>query len=324
MNYADKLILCCFDRYFQKDKESELAYRWRYCALKQERLREPIVMCGLGRLYSKQSIIEQLLDKDTEMPEACKHIKSLRDVRDLVLTPNPIFKDVNKTEGMLDTRGAPYICKLIGLEMSGKFRFIALWSCGCVFSERALKEIGTKVCSLCQTPFTDEDVIILNGTDEEAEAMATKFEARIARRKSDKKSKKESKKAVATALAATATVTSGALAAETIAVKAEPGVESDEMKPILDTKVFKTVRLIKQENEAGPSNTGKNLPKSSVKRSAKDTILDSTMKKFKEKNGTSVENDPKATEVYKSLFTSHDSARTQERAHWVTYNPFYN
>jgi hypothetical protein len=30
--------------------------------------------------------------------------------------------------------------------MSGKFRFVALWSCGCVFSERALKEIDTKIC----------------------------------------------------------------------------------------------------------------------------------------------------------------------------------
>lgn len=304
-----------------------MAYRWRYCALKQERLQEPIVMCGLGRLYSKQNIIEQLLDKDAEMPDACKHIKSMRDVRDLVLTPNPIFKkDANKTEGMLDTRGAPYICKLIGLEMSGKFRFIALWSCGCVFSERALKEIGIKVCSLCQTPFTDEDVIILNGTDEEAEAMAAKFEARIARRKSDKKSKKESKKAAAAA-AATATVTSGALANDTAVVKSEPGVNPDELKPIVDTKIFKTefIKQERSENEAGPSGVGKSQPKTNIKRPAKETVLDSsTMKKFKEKTGAGVGNDPKATEVYKSLFTSHESAKTQERAHWVTYNPFYN
>lgn len=301
-----------------------MAYRWRYCALKQERLQEPIVMCGLGRLYSKQSVIEQLLDKDSEMPEACKHIKSLRDVRDLNLTPNPIFEDINKTEGMLDTRGAPYICKLIGLEMSGKFRFIALWSCGCVFSERALKEIGSKICLLCQQPFTDEDIVILNGTDEEAEAMAVKFENRIARRNSEKKSKKDSKKA-----AATATVTSGAIAKEEVDIKSEPGVKVEELKPFVDTNIFKTEfvkseRSIKQEDKAGPSKTVTFLPKSTMKRPATETVLDSTMKKVKENGAMSVAKDPKASEVYKSLFTSHDSAKTQERAHWVTYNPFYN
>lgn len=91
-----------------------MAYRWRHCALTQERLREPIVMCGLGRLYSKQSVIENLLDKETEMPESCKHIKSLKDIRDLHMSPNPAYKDEDKTEGLLDTRSAPYICKLIG------------------------------------------------------------------------------------------------------------------------------------------------------------------------------------------------------------------
>lgn len=300
-----------------------MAYRWRYCAMKQERLQEPIVMCGLGRLYSKQSIIEQLLDKGTEMPDSCKHIKSLRDIRDLRLTPNPIYTDADKTEGLLDTRSAPYICKLIGLEMSGKFRFVALWTCGCVFSERALKEIPTKVCNLCQTPFSDEDVIILNGTDDEAEAMASKLEARIARRKSEKKSKKDSKKA-----AATATITSGATATDDVEIKTEPAVKLAELMPIVDTRIFKTEfvkeRTIKSEDKAGPSSIGKNLPKSAIKRPATATVLDSTLKKVKENSAISVANDPKASEVYKSLFTSHESAHSQERAHWVTYNPFYN
>lgn len=105
-------------------------------------------MCGLGRLYSKQNVIEHLLEKG-KMPESALHIKSLRDVKNLNLTPNPTYnKDADKTEGMVDHRSAPFICKLIGLEMTGKFRFVALWTCGCVFSERALREVKTKVCTL--------------------------------------------------------------------------------------------------------------------------------------------------------------------------------
>lgn len=133
----------------QKDKESELAYRWRHCAITQQPLQEPIVMCGLGRLYSKQNVIEHLLEKD-KMPDSAKHIRSLRDVKTLLMSRNPNYNtDANQTDGGLDVRSAPFICKLIGLEMTGKFRFVALWTCGCVFSERALKEIrSSNVCSL--------------------------------------------------------------------------------------------------------------------------------------------------------------------------------
>lgn len=309
-----------------------MAYRWRYCALTQERLREPIVMCGLGRLYSKQNVIEQLLDKETEMPDACKHIKSLRDIRDLQLTPNPIYKDEDKTEGLLDTRSAPYICKLIGLEMSGKFRFVALWSCGCVFSERALKEIGTQTCSLCQTPFKDEDIVILNGTDSEMEAMAGKIELRAARRKADKKNKKESK------TKPTATITKPT---DSVSVVKEEPLEtgtsrktvplSTELQPIVTTKIIKTEMIkfekdpIKKEPKAGSSGESSKMQKTAIKRTGtKEALLDPALKKLKETSEYSVANDPKATAVYKSLFTSHESAQQQDRAHWVTYNPFYN
>lgn len=299
-----------------------MAYRWRYCALTQERLREPIVMCGLGRLYSKQSVIEQLLDKEAEMPDSCKHITSLRDIRDLHLTPNPIYKDEDKTEGLLDTRSAPYICKLIGLEMSGKFRFVALWTCGCVFSERALKEIGTNVCSLCQTPFHDEDVVILNGADSEMEAMAAKIESRAARRKADKKNKKEAKKLSATVTSATATASVN-VKDEPVETAAKAQTPSAELQPIVSTKIIKTEIIkfekdpVKKEAKAGPSGT--------IKRHApNEALLDPALKKLKDTSEYSVAKDPKATDVYKSLFTSHESHSAQDRAHWVTYNPFYN
>lgn len=44
----------------------------------------------------------------------------------------------------------------------------------------------------------------------------------------------------------------------------------------------------------------------------------------KVKDNYSVAKDPKASEVFKSIFTTHKSAAEQDRAHWITYNPFYN
>jgi hypothetical protein len=46
---------------------------------------------------------------------------------------------------------------------------------------------------------------------------------------------------------------------------------------------------------------------------------------FKKTKGSySVSSDPEASDVFKSLFTSHQKAQQQAKAHWITYNPFYN
>lgn len=54
----------------------------------------------------------------------------------------------------------------------------------------------------------------------------------------------------------------------------------------------------------------------------KNALVDPEIKKIK--TDYSVAKDPKVTDVYKSLFTTHHSEQQQTRAHWVTYNPFYN
>uniref|UniRef100_A0A1A9Z7S6 Replication termination factor 2 n=1 Tax=Glossina pallidipes TaxID=7398 RepID=A0A1A9Z7S6_GLOPL len=291
----------------EKDKDAEREFRWLHCALTQQRLQEPIVMCGLGRLYSKQNVIEQLLEKD-KMPDTIKHIRSMKDIKQLKLTPNPAFTGADKTE----VRHAPYICKLIGLEMSGKFRFIALWSCGCVVSERAIKEIkgfsksAGSLCPLCQQPFNVEDVIVLNPVDEDLEMMHLKMEMRNAKRKANKKCKKDS-------------------CPKTESVIEKPGEKSESKEDkettdepstskdlITSTKVNGNIAKLKVVANHNPKRLG----------SGSDVLEDPEMKRLKTEY--SVAKDPKATDVYKSLFTTHSSAKDQERAHWITYNPFYN
>ncbi|XP_039499118.1 replication termination factor 2 [Drosophila santomea] len=277
----------------QKDKDAEREFRWRHCTLTQQSLQEPIAMCGMGRLYSKQSVIERLLEKEP-MPETAAHVKSMKDIRQLNPTPNPAFTEEDKTEGLLDTRHAPYICKLIGLEMSGKFRFVALWSCGCVMSERALKQIKGSVastCPLCQAPYSVEDVVVLNGNDEDLELMRVKMEMRAAKRKSSKKDKKGAKK---------------------VEVKAEP---AEPEEPVASTSKSAPVEK--------PTTSTKIKAVAQVKRlGAVNAMQDPELKRLK--SDFSVAKDPKASDVYKSLFTSHKTEKDQERAHWVTYNPFYN
>jgi len=54
-----------------------LSFRWKHCSITQEPLQTPIVACGLGRLYSKDAVIEALLDR-ANMPETAQHISSLK------------------------------------------------------------------------------------------------------------------------------------------------------------------------------------------------------------------------------------------------------
>ncbi|XP_053664647.1 replication termination factor 2 [Anopheles marshallii] len=300
----------------QKDKDAERQFRWKHCALTQQRLQQPIVMCGLGRLYSKQNVIEALLDKE-KMTEACAHLKSLKDIKNLNLTANPAYDEAK------DDKSSPYICALIGLEMSGQFRFVALWTCGCVFSERALKEVKEKVCSVCQTPYSEDDIVILNGTEEETKQMLTKMEARSVRARLEKKAKLDKKSktkasATITSSAASQSTTPGTASGSTSSVVAETiNIPSTSM---MDKKIILSSA---KANGEGSSKGGSKPIVPNKRALISDKIGEDPVFK-KSKDDYSVAKDPKASAVYKSIFTTHESEKDQKRAHWVTYNPFYN
>uniref|UniRef100_A0AAZ3Q2K2 Replication termination factor 2 n=1 Tax=Oncorhynchus tshawytscha TaxID=74940 RepID=A0AAZ3Q2K2_ONCTS len=175
------------------DKNAELAARWKYCALSTEKLRRPIVACDLGRLYNKDAVIEYLLDKSADRPnsEVVSHLRGIKDIKELNLTDNPAWEGERRnTKGdrYEDMHCAMFICPVVGLEMNGKHRFCFLQTCGCVFSDRALKEVKTEICHKCGDPFKDENLVVLNGTKEEVEKLREKMEEK--RAKATKKPKK--------------------------------------------------------------------------------------------------------------------------------------
>ncbi|XP_030754019.1 replication termination factor 2-like [Sitophilus oryzae] len=284
----------------QKDKDAELTALWKCCAITQQVLQKPIVVCHLGKLYSKMALIEALLDRRS-LPEEFRHIKTLKDVQDVNLTKNPEYKNEDdKKEGSVDHRASPYICPVLGLEMDGKFRFVAVWGCGCVFSERAYKEIGTKNCNKCNKPFEDDDIVIMNGTtDEDMILMKQRMEVRQAKNKKNKEKKK---------------------------IKVEPstsGLAECKDKTIKGTKRSVTSKAddLSKRLKTGPSNSMSLSKIGNVIASGK-AIKPEEIKKMA--SSYSIANDKKATDVYKSLFTTHKSEKEQDRAHWITYNPFYN
>lgn len=191
-----------FFYFFQKDADSVRLYKWQHCAMTQEPLEKPVVVCELGRLYNKEAIIEKLLNVKSEGSSndaVTDHIKSLKDVKELILEPNPAYKGEKATVGdggYVDRLVAPWICPLTGQEMNGRFSFVCDWSNGKVFSMKAhtmLKQ--DKVSSI-----NEEDLIIINPDENspEDDLMRTKMEARRARVKAAKKAAKEEKRKATT------------------------------------------------------------------------------------------------------------------------------
>lgn len=285
----------------QKDKDAELGALWKCCAITQQALQEPIVVCHMGKLFSKMALIEALLDRST-LPTEYKYIKSLKDVKDLKLTKNPEYKiDEDKKEGSVDHRASPYICPVLGLEMNGKFRFVVVWGCGCVFSERAYKEIGTKNCHKCTKPFVDDDIVIVNGTtDEDLNLMKQRMEIRQAKHKKSKDKKIKVEPQTPNTSGISEQPCSSSKSSKRPAVYSEPIMKKPKVEPGGSVSLSKIGNVIASGKVTNPDE---------VRKMTSDY---------------SIADDKKVSDVYKSLFTSHKSEKEQNRAHWITYNPFYN
>jgi len=156
--------------------------KWFSCAISKEPLKEPIVTCALGNLYNKEAIITALLSKNLD--PAFRHIQSLKDVTEIKFTPNPSYTHLSEI--------SPYICPVTQMEVGGRYRFVAIPECGCVISQRALREVPSKECLNCGKSFDPKNSISLNNTEEDIEKLRKELkEQRQEKRQRDLKKKKE-------------------------------------------------------------------------------------------------------------------------------------
>ncbi|KAK3800153.1 hypothetical protein RRG08_060774 [Elysia crispata] len=284
----------------EKDKTSELAFKWKHCAISQETLTKPIVACELGRLYKKESVLEFLLDRSKfDIASQFDHLRGLKDIKELHLTDVPEKRGhhVEKGDMRSDSIIADFICPVVGLEMSGKHRFCFLWSCGCVVSERALREVKSQTCHKCGKQMREDDVVLLNGSDEDVAEMRLKMEQRRELAKMAKKARKAEKHKMKAAEA-------GDLSSELPA--APNGSDSPIDCETAESRVAKQARKDSSDVTHKPVSNGK----SGQERKTKEKKL-------------CIQDDPKASKTFKSLFTSSEAARNQQKPNWITYNPLY-
>lgn len=178
-----------------RDKNADLSAKWQFCALSGLRLKKPIVACQLGRLYNKDAIIEHLLNSksspSTSQP-VVSHIKSLRDVKELKLKEKLEYDKSHQASSGSEQFKAQFVCPISGLDLNGKYKFYYILKCGCVLSERALKEVpNDRQCILCSKPYDpDIDLIVLNGDRDEMLALKERL-SRLRRQLRDAKKNSE-------------------------------------------------------------------------------------------------------------------------------------
>lgn len=276
----------------EKDKKADLAAKWKYCVISSNKLTNPIVSCELGRLYNKDAVIEYLLNKEAPNSSLLSHIRNLRDIVTLNLTVKQGYVEKETTgDHESDMQESKYECPIGGVEMNGNYKFYYIRSCGCVMSERAIKEVKSESCLVCMKPFVENDLIVLNGSDDEVEELRKRM---MDRRNKAKEAKKNRKR-------------------KAVDEETEKNGDHKEQKTSIDSS---SQPSSSQASSSGKSNS--NSVTSNVKTSSLTVLQNKASKDY------SVKKDPNASEAYKSLFTSHESAKNRPKAHWVTFNPCYN
>ncbi|CAA7266372.1 unnamed protein product [Cyclocybe aegerita] len=202
----------------QADKANQVRAKWFFCALSKRKLQEPVVSCALGKLYNKDAIIEYLLDKSAygDGETICGHIRSLKDVKTLKLTPNSTPLSSASTEA---SERVQFVCPLNLKEMNGVQPFVYISTCGCVFSQAGLKTVARSaspkekeekgkekekeptpdqesldLCPQCGTKYSPkEDVILVNPSREEENNLRIAMERKRLNEPAGKKKLKKRK-----------------------------------------------------------------------------------------------------------------------------------
>ena len=134
-----------------------------YCTLTKQKLKQPVAACRLGFLYNKEPLLKALVEKS--LPKQFDHLSSLKDV----VTVNIMENDKKISE-------LPFICPITRIEFNGLNKFVLIWNCGCIFSEKIIQEIKNSnpsdkkmLCAVCNKQYHKDDIISLNMTPEQQE-----------------------------------------------------------------------------------------------------------------------------------------------------------
>ncbi|EGR32489.1 hypothetical protein IMG5_081230 [Ichthyophthirius multifiliis] len=151
------------------DNIVQARFRAKLCTLSKQRLKKPIVMCRIGNLYNFETVLKFLMEK--KIPQQLSHIRKIKDV-----------KEVNLQENIDKNSEYKFFCPLTQIDFNGMNKFVGLWSCGCVFSEKLLEMETLKnqnklcpICPVCSKPYKVDELIKLISSEEDKQEKKLKI-----------------------------------------------------------------------------------------------------------------------------------------------------
>ena len=173
-----------------RKKGVDEAERWRNCAICDWTVKKPIVSGQWGHIFCKECVIQFLIDHKkhetlvsydllVEKSPVLDSLHSTKDIKALVLKENPDVDESQAANSEEAALKAKFVCPITGLETNGKYKFVFSWNCGCVVSEKAIKEVpNDEKCLVCQTPYMPFDLVTLNPDKKDLETNQCAFMVR--------------------------------------------------------------------------------------------------------------------------------------------------
>lgn len=266
-------------------KEITNAAKWNHCHVSQQPLEKPIVADLLGFLYKKECLIEYLLDK-SKYEKGPEHIKSLRDVKELDLVANPSYGTGTSKQENTDEFSAMNKSK---------------WICSLTGLEMngAFKFYFLFNCGCVFSERAFKTIQTSSSKCIKCEKLYGQNDLIVINPNEEdyelnKKKQMQRKEAIAKA-------------------KQEKASSSKTNTEVASSTIKEETATSKKE-----SNKKRSIDSVSGAISSSKVHTSEMNKKTK-----TIQEDPSASDVYKSLFTTSAKAKNQQKAHWVTFNPQY-
>lgn len=113
------------------------------CALSQEPLELPVVVCEMGLVMKKEAVLKYLLDKDHKTTPNHFNFAHIRALKHVIEVSN-----VTRLQPYIEMQPGQtsfaLLCPLSGVPANGSVPFYIERNCGCIVSEKALGALRTK------------------------------------------------------------------------------------------------------------------------------------------------------------------------------------
>ncbi|KAK5169444.1 Replication termination factor 2 [Saxophila tyrrhenica] len=149
----------------KESQHEQQEYYWTTDPISQKPLAQPVVSDCNGKLYSKETILEFLVEgtrKEDAEAATRGEVKSLKDVVEVKFEADSDSATTVNGNGKREN----WKCPVTGDRLGPGSKAVYLVPCGHAFSGSAIKEVSGERCITCETEYASNDIIPILPTSE--------------------------------------------------------------------------------------------------------------------------------------------------------------